>query len=574
MDSATGSSQIHKHEYRVRDLPTRAVTLFASRAQVVRDIKNVQLQVSCMPVAKPRLRSKLTMHSQPGVSEIVILGLTPTIDEQSIKVEGTGSAIITDIAVESLPNREIFEEIYPDSEDGESPDSSSDEDSDDSLGSVHLEEIPESNELKNVRAKLTTLRDESSCNNEVVTSARHRQGWLDNYYNMISGSRGFRREAAEGFDVPGAMKTYEEERNKVFVAHMEAERRGKELEKEINDLCKEESKLEKEQLNLFKLRNKERKAILKEHAKALRLREKEKEKKRRRKAEALKEKARIRRERESFWPKNCFTLRIKLEAADFTPLSSRRSSVAGDMTTIVPDNSKKHDELVGPMTCALSLSYITAYAFWSPKYDLQLSTTSNSGLLGFDAELTNLTSETWSDCKVTLSTSQTTITSLNEVIPSLVPWHVKLGGRHAALMEASNHGPNGDICNSREERQHRESWNLRNSMTNVIQKHRAEIFGNDPVPMKKPKIQQPMMKRRQQQQQQQEEYQVMQSVQLGRSQTVRNNVDTAIPNSVFTTGKNNPDPDALSLPKQLHLHLVAQVVLSQSLVMTTTLKKS
>lgn len=37
---------IHKQEYRIRDLPTRTVTLFPTRAQVVRDIKDVPLKVS------------------------------------------------------------------------------------------------------------------------------------------------------------------------------------------------------------------------------------------------------------------------------------------------------------------------------------------------------------------------------------------------------------------------------------------------------------------------------------------------------------------------------------------------
>jgi len=37
---------IPKQEYRLRDLPTRSVTLFPSRAQVVRDIKDLPLKVS------------------------------------------------------------------------------------------------------------------------------------------------------------------------------------------------------------------------------------------------------------------------------------------------------------------------------------------------------------------------------------------------------------------------------------------------------------------------------------------------------------------------------------------------
>ncbi len=82
---------VYKQEYRVRDLPTRSVTLFPARAQVVREIKDVPLK--------------------PGANQITIVGLTPTVDEHSIKVEGTGAAIISDIAVELLPNRDIFQEI-------------------------------------------------------------------------------------------------------------------------------------------------------------------------------------------------------------------------------------------------------------------------------------------------------------------------------------------------------------------------------------------------------------------------------------------------------------------------------
>ncbi len=35
----------HKQEFHVRDLPTRCITLFPTRAQVVRDIRDVTLKV-------------------------------------------------------------------------------------------------------------------------------------------------------------------------------------------------------------------------------------------------------------------------------------------------------------------------------------------------------------------------------------------------------------------------------------------------------------------------------------------------------------------------------------------------
>jgi hypothetical protein len=39
----------YKQEFNIRNLPTRSVTLFPSRAQIIRDIKNVTLKVCMLP---------------------------------------------------------------------------------------------------------------------------------------------------------------------------------------------------------------------------------------------------------------------------------------------------------------------------------------------------------------------------------------------------------------------------------------------------------------------------------------------------------------------------------------------
>ena len=39
------ADSLHKQEFHVRNLPTRSVTLFPTRAQIVRDIKDVTLKV-------------------------------------------------------------------------------------------------------------------------------------------------------------------------------------------------------------------------------------------------------------------------------------------------------------------------------------------------------------------------------------------------------------------------------------------------------------------------------------------------------------------------------------------------
>lgn len=54
---------------------------------------------------------------QPGANEIIISGFTPTTDRNSIKVDGKGSATITDMKVKLIPNLDKYKDVYPESED-------------------------------------------------------------------------------------------------------------------------------------------------------------------------------------------------------------------------------------------------------------------------------------------------------------------------------------------------------------------------------------------------------------------------------------------------------------------------
>ncbi|KAJ9142920.1 Mucoidy inhibitor-like protein [Pleurostoma richardsiae] len=423
---------LHKQEFRVRDLPTRSVTLFPTRAQVVRDIKHVVLET--------------------GLNQISIIGLTPTIDEHSIKVEGTGSAIISDMAVELLPNRDIFEEIYPDSDD----DGSDDEDSAD--GSDDDDADTESVELKSVRNRLTSLRDEQKRAKEVIASAESRLKILDGYGKTMV-------DPKHPVNIDASMETYRSERQKVFEHHMAGSSKDRAIGKAIAELAKEETRL-------LKLKLKDLQKADKIKAKAKKLKEKEKQKKYRREAEKAKEKARIRKERESFWPRSCYAVRITLDAPDYnTPGSSRRSSIASpaELVKPAPDNGSASEETL--LTCDLSISYVTSSAYWSPSYDLQLSTTSNTASLCFDAQLTNATSESWENSKITLSTSQTTFSGLKDAIPTLVPWRVKLAGKSAGL-------PDNGIVVSREEQAEKGNWHATQAMNVAQQKPRTELFGH------------------------------------------------------------------------------------------------
>ncbi|KAK0665204.1 hypothetical protein QBC41DRAFT_233277 [Cercophora samala] len=414
---------LHKKRFHIRDLPTRTVTLFPTRAQVVRDIKEVALK--------------------PGANEITVVGISPTVDEHSIKVEGIGSAIITDITIELLPNRDIFQEIYPDSDSDSDDDESEDDD----------EAVRNTNEeLSAVRDSLQTLYDKRDREDEIIESAINRQAFLESYGRSLEKKKG-------NFNIDDSLEMYRKERDKTFEDKMSATIRKRDIATEID-------KLQLEEARLLKLEAKEQAKIDKAKAKVQRAKDKVKAQKLRRKAKKEREKARIRSEREQFWPKSCYTVRVTLDATSLSPFSSRRSSIASAADVKLAPEPPIEDTIT---FCDLSLSYVTTSAFWSPSYDLALSTTTNSAILCFDAQLTNMTSETWTNAKVVLSTSQANFSGLNDESPMLLPWRIKLGGRAAPFT-------GDEAIYSREERTQKEVWNAAQNNSQQ-QKPRAELFG-------------------------------------------------------------------------------------------------
>ncbi len=376
--------------------------------------------------------------------------MSPTIDENSIKVEGTGAAVISDIAIELLPNREIFEDIYPESEDedkSDTDDDSTDEDEDDS------------SEFKEVRRKIQALHDDRNRAVEVVSSAENRLQFLDAYGKMLDRKR--------SLDIDVGIENYRAERAKVFQDHMDSTVRIRELDESITELNKEASRLARQQFKVAQKKTRVRQRI--KEAK-----NKKKAKKQRREAEVAKEKLRLRHELEKYWPRKCYTVRITLDAPSFTPSSSRRTSFSSATELAKPvlvEAEGSGDGIEGGdwAACDLSISYVTSSAFWAPTYDLQLSTTANTAALCFDAQLTNTTSESWTNCKVILSTSQTNFSGLNDAIPTLIPWHVKL---------ARGYGYDG-ILQSREEQSHKNVWQTQQNALVINQKPRGELFGVD-----------------------------------------------------------------------------------------------
>ncbi|KJZ72984.1 hypothetical protein HIM_07556 [Hirsutella minnesotensis 3608] len=379
---------INKVKYEIADLGTRSVVLFPSRAQISRGIHNVQLK--------------------PGTNEVTIAGLSPTVDQDSVKVEGSGlAATITDIIVEPLPNRQDFNLVYPDSEDDDSTDE------DDSENDEELEKHEDvSNQLREAQDRLTDLKDSFDVARERLASAASCLGVLDSYAATICSPK-------LKIAVDKGLETYRQERAKAFADHIDAVKNQRQLGKEIENLKSEIDKLTKQERKHKAKETKQRQKERKEKQKA-------KDAKRRKDVERRKEKARVRQERLKFWPKYHYSVRITIECNAYTPSSSRRTSITSEIETAKEPAAEPAQDLP---RCDLKLSYVTSEAGWTPCYDLDLSTTDATASLCFDAKVRNATSETWSGCKLALSTSQAIFGGLDDAAPVLVPWKIRLAAK-------------------------------------------------------------------------------------------------------------------------------------------------
>lgn len=308
--------------------------------------------------------------------------------------------------VEYIANQDSFEDIYPDSE----PESSSE--SDDDAGDA---EVPDQPGLVQVKLELVELSDKLQQAKEAITSADQRIKILDGYCTTLN--------KRDDINIASILATYKEERENASRDRMYA----REQERTINDALK---KTGLEHTKLLNMQKKLQKKANKAKDKIRRLKNKRSQQIQRRKHQIAQEKERIRQERLSVWPKEVYKITIQLEVnAAFTPASSRRGSVSSEADVLLHRSPSKTMDVDEPVPCDLVLSYVTSFAYWTPSYDLQLSTTTATGSLCFDACLKNMTSESWENCKITLSTSQTAFSGTNDEVPILQPWRIKIASK-------------------------------------------------------------------------------------------------------------------------------------------------
>ncbi|KAF2426251.1 hypothetical protein EJ08DRAFT_663289 [Tothia fuscella] len=377
------TDDIPRQTFQVKDLPTKTVTLYPSRAHIVREIREVTLK--------------------PGQNEIEIFGLGSDVDESSVQIDGQGGASITDLTLELTPNTQIYSDIYPSESELSDSDSDEYEDSDDEDQSTRL-----------LSKTIQTLDRQINEAHDAQLSAERRLKVLDQHANSISA------KTMPADKLATALQVYQDERSVLFRANADA----------ISQLAN----FRKTKARTLAKRKKAGREVEKEKEKLRKDKQRAVEKRMRQRQERAKQAQRVKHERMKFWPHQVYRVTLRLESSIDTPGSSRRNSMdtitvasAGKATLDSGEKSEIDSTTSPSRTISLSMSYVTSGAFWSPRYDLTISSLNKTAAIIYRAEFSNGTSETWRDAKVILSTSQTSYSGLDDKAPIMKPWHVKLG---------------------------------------------------------------------------------------------------------------------------------------------------
>ncbi|PLN80173.1 hypothetical protein BDW42DRAFT_201344 [Aspergillus taichungensis] len=362
------------------DLPTKSVTLTPLRATVTRDIH------ACI---------------KPNQTDLTILGLDPRVDTNSIRIQGSGPATITDIQTGVVPRTDES----PDLSDSESSTSSSDESDSDDANDGESEALGKiETEIVRLEASLARARALKRVGPSVMNM-------LDEYGKRLA------PETAASEQVGSFLALYEEQALRCVERQCEGEAA--------------EGRAERELMRLKGRRERMRKRMLRSRVSAGREKKKRRARKESLRAQRARERAFRAEKKRAFWTDRVRKVVVSLDR-HVVPLRSRASS-----TTTTTSATAATDKVDKDMDISLQLSYVVELAKWSPRYELSIDTPKSTARLTYRAEFVNATSETWKDTHVTLSTSQAAFSRPDEPLPALVPWQVKL--HETASDASSNH---------------------------------------------------------------------------------------------------------------------------------------
>lgn len=392
------TDSIHTAEVLVDSLATKSVTVTPFGATVVREIQDVAIH--------------------PGANAITIYGLDPMVDVDSIRIDGSGAATITDIQTEIVPRRETFEDVFPDDGSSAEEDDLSDPDMDDaSLGVDSSALRAEQASLQAADAALEKARSDQA-------AALLVNEFLGNY------GRSLHAKDAGPSQIKEFLELYHEERAMESEACRQANAEITQCEKRIAEIQKRVDRLQK--------------AYEKAKQRALKTALREQRKRRRQQELRRQERERKKAAQRAFWMTTAAQVAVHLDGyTAMTPQSSRRSSIIEKtrVASTMPDAANDR--------VSLRLTYVLPKATWNSRYELSINTPTSTAHVVYRAELRSWSTETWSNTKVTLSTSQTSFSGISERIPVLEPWHVKVGlfGGHDNNAWKSGLRSNGEIGN-------------------------------------------------------------------------------------------------------------------------------
>ncbi|RAL09758.1 uncharacterized protein BO97DRAFT_407515 [Aspergillus homomorphus CBS 101889] len=355
-------------------LPTKTVTFHPTRATIVREIP-------------------ATIH--PGNNTLIIHGLDPKTDFDSIRIEGSGPACVTDFQTEVVRSRLFLGE--KDGEDG----SCSDDDEEGSSDEEDEEEEPE--ELRLVRTELGAAKERlalAGVRRDVSGSViafleEQRRGLVVNQSG--SGWERQQQQQVEVWKVGEFIDVFNKRGSEEGEKHYRAGVEVEEAEKVVERLTLKAEKVERR--------------VYKEKRKREAAREKERRVREAGKMQRRERKERLEREQKQFRKAVVGEVVVHLE---------------GDASSTVEDGDEddNHNTTTSKSNVMLRLSYVVAGPTWMPRYDLSINTPASSAKMVYRAEFRNACSETWREARVTLSTSQASFSGLGECIPSLKAWQL------------------------------------------------------------------------------------------------------------------------------------------------------
>ncbi|RAH51492.1 uncharacterized protein BO95DRAFT_437669 [Aspergillus brunneoviolaceus CBS 621.78] len=401
MSDHTTTTTDNTTEILLTSLPTKTVTFQPTRATIVREV----------PV---------TIH--PGPNTLTIHGLDPQTDFDSIRIEGSGPACVTDFQTEVVKSRLYALEANEGEQDVSSSDSSSSEDDE-------ADDEPE--ELRLVRAELRTAKEKAA----LAGIRRDVAGSLIDFLQEQKRGSVF-PTAGAGFGRPQQQQPQVEVYKVGEFMDLYNARGKEEGEKHYRALVEVEE-AEEDVARLMGKVQKVEKRVFKEKRKKEAAREKERQARRKEKMQRKERKERLEKEQKSFRKDRVGEVVVHLD---------------GEAPFADADADDGEGKKQGDNNVMLRLSYVVAGPSWVPRYDLSINTPASSAKMVYRAEFRNACSETWRDARVTLSTSQASFSGLGERIPSLQAWQL--------MVQANNNNKNQEqtswenILRSKPEQRH------------------------------------------------------------------------------------------------------------------------